>query len=62
MIEESPDLALPPNTRELLESLYLEFYGGPKAHADAYRILPRVIAALDRANLILPETKSEKPT
>ena len=39
---------LPENTRELLIALHFEFYGGPKAHADAFRILPRVANALDK--------------
>ncbi len=39
---------LPPNTRELLLALNAEFYSGPLAHADAFRILPRVAAELEK--------------
>lgn len=54
---------LPENTRELLLTLHLEFYGGPKAHADVFRILPRVINALEKAGAIplLPNARTERP-
>ena len=34
-----PPPKLPENTEELLNDLHQEFYSGPKAHADAFRIL-----------------------
>jgi hypothetical protein len=39
---------LPSNTRELLTALHAEFYSGPPAHANAFRILPKVVDALER--------------
>lgn len=48
---ESADIPLEPlpaNAAELLRSLNLEFYGGPKAHADVFRILPLVADHLER--------------
>ncbi len=39
-------MSLPDNTAELLTALNVEFYNGPLAHADAFRILPRVVEEL----------------
>jgi len=50
---------LPENTRELLLTLHFEFYNGPKADADAFRILPRVINALEKAGAIPPLPNTE---
>lgn len=47
-----PSPALPPNTAELLLALHEEFYGGPRANADAFRILPKVVQALTRSRAI----------
>jgi hypothetical protein len=44
--------SLPGNTGELLLALHGEFYGGPKAHADAFRILPKVVKALEASGAI----------
>ena len=48
----TPPPKLPENTEELLNDLHQEFYSGPKAHADAFRILPKVIENLKYHNLI----------
>lgn len=39
--------ALPENACDLLMELHAEFYNGPLAHADAFRILPKVVNALE---------------
>lgn len=58
-IEEHPSPSpprsglLPPNTSDLLFQLHAEFYGGDRAHADAFRILPRVIQALEAKGAVL---------
>lgn len=44
---------LPENWEELLTSLHQEFYSGPKAHADAFRILPKVVNRLKQFELAL---------
>lgn len=52
---------LPENTRELLIALHFEFYGGPKAHANAFRVLPRVVNALENAGKIARPAKPVAP-
>lgn len=41
-----PAVELRPDAEELLLALNAEFYSGPLAHADAFRILPRIAEAL----------------
>jgi hypothetical protein len=42
---------LPDNTCELLTALHDEFYGKGPAHADAFRILPKVVAFIEKHGL-----------
>ena len=49
---------IPERYRELLEELHAEFYGGPPADADAFRILPKVIECLDYLSANVPEVDS----
>ena len=46
---------LPEHTESLLMALHGEFYSGPKAHADAFRILPKVVAVLKHHGAIPAE-------
>lgn len=48
---------LPDNTIELLSALNQEFYGNGLAHADAFRILPRVIQLLEEHDALVAINK-----
>ncbi len=50
---------MPDDTNELLLALHKEFYGGPLAHANAFRILPRVVAEREVMRTALKKIENE---